>query len=85
MVSQAMGALGALITGVLLVVTATREHTFERVFGAALKAQFSIERRVMPWRRRSYDKLVARVRISLLAFGVLSVVIGVLGLLSWML
>lgn len=85
MVSHAKGASGALITGVLLVVTAARKRTFERVFGATLKAQFSLERRVIPWRRRSYDKLVNRVRLGLLAFGILSVGIGALGLISWLL
>lgn len=76
-----MGIALALGLGGALMAVAAHRETFERIVGPSLKAGFSLERRVLPWRRRTFEQLVVRVRVAYFVFGLVCAVLGLLGLL----
>ena len=77
-----MGAVVALIVGLVLLVISANRARFERVWGPALRSQWSLEQRLPGWHRGTLERRVTFVRVTVIAFGFVSVVIGVAGLVT---
>jgi hypothetical protein len=76
------GALFALLIGAALAVVSIDQRLFARFFGPALRSQYAVERRITPWRRRTYETMYVRTRICVVVFSALVLAASVVALVT---
>jgi hypothetical protein len=79
-----MGAVIGLVIGALLLLIGADKARFERVWGPTLRAQYLLDQRLWRRNRRTYERWFSAVRVTVLAFGVLCIAIGVIGVITWL-